>query len=47
MTEKRLVDLNWIEQYGLQIVEKDVETPLLIVPTDVFNKLKDSMGDVE
>lgn len=46
MTEKCLVDLNWIEQYRLQVMERDVETPLLIVPTEVFNKLKDSMGDV-
>ena len=44
MTEKRLVNLNWIEEYGLQVVEKDVETPLLIVPTELFNKLK---NDVE
>ena len=40
MIKKRLISLNWIEQYGLQIVEKDVETPLLIVPTELFNKLK-------
>ena len=44
MTEKRLVDLSWIEQYGLEVIEKDVETPMLIVPTEVFEKLK---GDVE
>ena len=40
---KRLVSLNWIEQYGLQVIEKDVETPLLIVPTKLFNKLKKDM----
>ena len=37
---KRLVNLNWIEQYGLQVVEKDVEVPLLVVPSELFNKLK-------
>ncbi len=40
---KRLINLNWIEQYGLQVVEKDVETPLLVVPTELFNKLKKDM----
>ena len=46
MTEnKRLINLNWIEQYGLQVVEKDVETPLLIVPTELFNKLKKDVGE--
>ena len=45
MTEnKQLISLNWIEQYGLQVVEKDVETPLLIVPTELFNKLKKDVG---
>lgn len=37
---KRLINLNWIEQYGLQVVEKDVETPMLIVPTELFVKLQ-------
>ena len=47
MTEKRLVNLNWIEEYGLQVVEKDVETPLLIVPTELFNKLKKDVDGFE
>ena len=47
MTKKGLFNLNLIEEYGLEIIERDVKTPLLIVPTDVFNKLKDSMEDVE
>jgi len=32
--------LNWIGQYGLNVVEKDVETPMLVVPTELFYKLK-------
>ena len=48
MTEnKRLINFNWIEQYGLQVVESDVGTPILIVPTELFNKLKKDAGDVE
>lgn len=30
--------------HGLQVVEEDVETPLLVVPTELFNKLKKDVG---
>ena len=39
-----MINLNWIEDYGLKVVEKDVEEPILIVPTALFNQLK---SDVE
>ena len=44
-----MIDLNWIYQYGLKVVEKnDVEEPLLIVPTEIFEKLQKQVnGDVE
>lgn len=35
-----MINLNWIYQYGLKVVEKDVEEPVLIVPSAIFNKLK-------
>ena len=38
-----MIDLNWIYEYGLKVVEKDVEEPLLIVPSELFNKLKDDV----
>lgn len=43
MSKKGLFNLNLIEEYGLEIIERDVK----IVPTAVFNKLKDSREDVE
>ena len=43
-----IIDLNWIYQYGLKIVEKDIEEPVLIVPSEIFEKLqKQVKGDVE
>lgn len=39
--DKQLISLKWIEEYGLQVIEKDVETPLLVVPTELFNELKE------
>jgi hypothetical protein len=38
-----MIDLNWIYEYGLKVVEKDVEEPVLIVPSEIFNKLKDDV----
>ena len=38
-----MIDLNWIYQYGLKVVEKDVEEPILIVPTEIFEKLKEDV----
>ena len=43
-----LISLNWIEEYGLKVVEKDVEEPILIVPSELFEKLqKEVKGDVD
>ena len=43
-----MINLNWIYQYGLKVVEKDVEEPILIVPTEIFEKLqKQVTGDFE
>ena len=43
-----MIDLNWIEQYGLKVVEKDVEEPILVVPSEIFEKLQKQMkSDVE
>lgn len=38
-----MIDLNWIYEYGLKIIEKDVEAPVLIVPSEIFNKLKEDV----
>lgn len=38
-----MIDLNWIYEYGLKVVEKDVEEPVLLVPSEIFNKLKEDV----
>ena len=43
-----MINLNWIYQYGLKIIEQDVEEPILIVPSEIFEKLqKEVKGDGE
>ena len=38
-----MINLNWIYEYGLNMVEKDVEEPVLLVPSEIFNKLKEDV----
>lgn len=41
-----LRSLNWIYEYGLHIIENnDVEQPTLLVPSNLFEKLKRECED--
>lgn len=38
-----MISLNWIAKHGLKVIEKqDIETPMLIVPPDVYEELKEA-----
>lgn len=39
-----MINLNWIYKYGLDIVEtNNVEKPKLLVPSELFYKLKEEV----